>query len=230
MAQVSRLSAVLRAVVNAFATVSPTVVVQVCERYATQEGAANRIVLVPDKGPVVGPPKLSAGHLAGSSRGVTAHIWGAASALPANPTEADVLEADLTRSDAADDLLEQLVNALARVAPGRIEYIDEERAEGVNLENFGEVLRLRFRFTRGIAKRPEYLNLAAVALDARPLPPPPPLPTTEPASIAKYEVALAAHETELADRAAEANSPPDPLRTPGAPVLGIKSTVTTEIV
>lgn len=218
-AQVSRLSGLLRALVNIFATVAPSVEVKIGERYATQEGAANRIVIVPDRGPMGVSTKLSAGHVGGVALGATAHLWGASAALPASPIEADVLEADLAGYDGADDLLDLFVNALQRAAPGRVELKEIVLVDGMNLENFGEVYRVKFTYTRGIPKISAIANLAATPTDptapasaAIPGGPDPDAPEPAPGGPA---IMLP-------------NSPPNPARTPGAAAVTVATSITSE--
>jgi hypothetical protein len=145
---VSTLPDVLRAVRDIMVAIDSTTEVLCGERYLLQEGAANRVLFVIGaNGSWDGAPKLGAKLIAKITEGCEVYIWG--------PETTD----DFTRYDGANTLRARFLNALHRVAPGRIKPGAVSRMNGTNIVTNGEEHKLFFAYEEHVATIKAIANL-----------------------------------------------------------------------
>lgn len=117
------------------------------ERYLREEGAPPRLVMVRGTGesganPAASPtPKrIGDGNIAQWGQSFTCYLWGA-----------ETVD-DATRYDAQDVLADQVVNAVAKVMPGRAKVTTINPLLETNIVTFGEELQLVVTYTRGVPR------------------------------------------------------------------------------
>lgn len=128
------------------------------ERYLQQEGFPPRLVLVRASGRASGPGRIGDGNVANWAQGFTCYLWGAETA------------ADATRYDAQDALVDQVVNAVRFLMPGRAEISVVNPLVASNIVTFGEELQVLVTYTRGVPR-----DAAIWALSVTPVSPPDPM-------------------------------------------------------
>jgi hypothetical protein len=167
---VSTLPDVLRAVKEIMHGEDPTTEILCGERYLAQEGASNRVLFLIVDGTWTGAPKIGAKMIGAVNDGCLVYIWG--------PETSD----DFARYDAANVLRARFLNAMHRVAPGRITPGAVNRLRGTNELTYGEEYSLAFTYREDITAAKSIAMLPPV--EGVPTSPPDPLqPPGTPASI-----------------------------------------------
>jgi hypothetical protein len=143
------------------ATVAPNLTVDIGERHLPEFSAPGHVWIAPMGRCSWGRPvKMSAGQLFEIKRGCVVRVWG-------NETVPDT-----DRWDDADDLGDLVLNALERVAPGRIEPTDLDHP-AATVESYGEQDAFAFTLSRGVPANRRVATMPILPLE--PMSPPNPL-------------------------------------------------------
>ncbi len=148
------------------AAVAPTIAVDIGERHLAEFSGPGRVWIAPmGRCSWARPIKMSAGQMFEITRGVVVRVWA---------TET-VDNAD--RWEARDELNAIVLNALDRVAPGRIVPTDVDQSHDT-VESYGEQDAFAFTLSYGVPRIRSVATMALLPLE--PTSPPNPLnPTGE---------------------------------------------------
>jgi hypothetical protein len=147
----------MAAIVQLYADAGDTTPVLVGERHLPQLGAPARIVLVRAGGKAGGTLRVGDGNIASWGQGFRAYLWGAETV------------SDLTRYDAADDMLDRFINAVRARVPGRAEITTIDPTDA-SVQSYGEHLQVLVTYTRSVPR-----DAAIWAVPVTPISPPNPM-------------------------------------------------------
>jgi len=152
------------------ATVAPTIAVDIGERHLANFSAPGRVWIAPmGRCSWARPIKMSAGQMFEITRGIVVRVW------------ADETVADVDRQEAKDALVDVVLNALDRVAPGRIVPTDLDQSHDTE-ESYGEQDAFAFTLSRGVPRLRSIATMPLLPLE--PTSPPNPMnPTGAPGTV-----------------------------------------------
>ncbi len=139
LAHVSTLDDVVAEVIRLFAAVSDPTPVRLGDLHNKNEDAPPRIrIIIGEGGELGGPPRISAGYVAGITERATCYIWG----------DPALAEGDENR--AAKALGVRLINAFKRAAAGRLKGAQLTRANATKDAKYGEEYTLLIEYQWGV--------------------------------------------------------------------------------
>lgn len=118
------------------------------ERYLKQQGAPQRIVIVPGAGEVSAPRNIGAGNVARDVEEIRAYLWAGES------TD------DIARYAEIESMKDRWINVIRKLMPGRAEIHTVNPTLISNIANFGEDRLIITRYERTVPRDAAIWNVA----------------------------------------------------------------------